>query len=211
VFDRFRQAEGSISRKQGGLGLGLAVARHLVELHGGAIRAESEGLGKGSVFSVDLPLGQERRDPARAEERRREVERRHSRSGVVRLDGVHVLLVEDDDDSRKLLGTMLKRYGARVTSTKSAEEALRMFEGELPDVMISDIGMPDQDGYELIRKLRALPIEQGGAVPAIALTGYASRKDRERALNSGYQQHMAKPIEQADLIKSVAAVIGRDD
>src|SRR5688572_24135028 len=101
VFDRFRQAEGSISRKQGGLGLGLAVARHLVELHGGAITAESEGLGKGSVFSVALPMGQERRDPARAEERRREVERRRSRSGVVRLDDVHVLLVEDDDDSRR--------------------------------------------------------------------------------------------------------------
>ena len=211
VFDRFRQAEGSISRKQGGLGLGLAVARHLVELHGGAITAESEGLGKGSVFTVNLPLTLERRDPARAEERRREVERRRSRSGVVRLDGVHVLLVEDDDDSRKLLGTMLKRYGARVTAAKSAAEALRVFEDDLPDVMISDIGMPDQDGYELVRKLRALPIEKGGAVPAIALTGYASRKDRERALSSGYHQHMAKPIEQADLINSIAALIGRGD
>src|ERR1051325_2905221 len=162
VFDRFRQAEGSISRKQGGLGLGLAVARHLVELHGGTITAESEGLGNGSVFTVDLPLAQERRDPARAEERRREVERR-SRSGVVRLDGVHVLLVEDDDDSRKLLGTMLKRYGARVTSTKSAAEALNAFEGDVPDVLISDIGMPDQDGYELIRRLRSLAGAEGGA------------------------------------------------
>src|SRR6185436_18273502 len=154
VFDRFRQAEGSISRKQGGLGLGLAVARHLVELHGGTISAESNGLGQGSVFIVDLPLAQERRDPARAEERRRELERRRSRSGVVRLDGLHVLLVEDDDDSRKLLGTMLKRYGARVTAAKSAAEALRVFEDDLPDVMVSDIGMPDQDGYELVRKLR---------------------------------------------------------
>lgn len=211
VFDRFRQAEGSISRKQGGLGLGLAVARHLVELHGGTIAAESEGLGKGSVFTVDLPLAQERRDPARAEERRREVERRQSRSGAVRLDGLHVLLVEDDDDSRKLLGTMLKRYGARVTSTKSAAEALDVFEAELPDVMISDIGMPDQDGYELIRKLRMMPPEKGGNTPAIALTGYASRKDRERALSSGYQQHMAKPIEQVDMIKAIAALVGRGD
>jgi signal transduction histidine kinase/CheY-like chemotaxis protein len=211
VFDRFRQAEGSISRKQGGLGLGLAVARHLVELHGGAITAESGGLGKGSVFTVDLPLTQERRDPARAEERRREVDRRRSRKGVVRLDGVHVLLVEDDDDSRKLLSTMLRRYGARVTATKSAAEALEVFEGELPDVMISDIGMPDQDGYELIRKLRTLPVEKGGATPAIALTGYASRKDRERALGSGYQQHMAKPIEQVDMISAIAALIGRGD
>lgn len=211
VFDRFRQAEGSISRKQGGLGLGLAVARHLVELHGGTITAESEGLGQGSVFTVDLPLAQERRDPARAEQRRLEVERRRSRSGVVRLDGVHVLLVEDDDDSRKLLGTMLKRYGARVTSTKSAAEALRVFESELPDLLISDIGMPDEDGYQLIRKLRALPVEKGGQIPAIALTGYASRKDRERALTAGYHQHMAKPIEQVDMIAAIASLVGRDD
>jgi PAS domain S-box-containing protein len=211
VFDRFRQAEGSISRKQGGLGLGLAVVRHLVELHGGTIGAESEGLGKGSSFTVDLPLAQERRDPARAEERRREVERRHSRSGVVRLDGVHVLLVEDDDDSRKLLGTMLKRYGARVTSTKSAKEALSVFDNELPDVMISDIGMPDEDGYELIRKLRSTPPDRGGLTPAIALTGYASRKDRERALSAGYQKHMAKPIEQADMISAIASMVGRGD
>ena len=211
VFDRFRQAEGSISRKQGGLGLGLAVARHLVELHGGTITAESEGLGNGAVFTVDLPLAQERRDPARAEERKREVERRRSPSGVIRLDGIHVLLVEDDDDSRKLLGTMLKRYGAQVTSTKSAAEALEVFENEVPDVIISDIGMPDQDGYELIRKLRAMPVEKGGKIPAIALTGYASRKDRERALNSGYHQHMAKPIEQADMISAIAALVGRGD
>ena len=212
VFDRFRQAEGSISRKQGGLGLGLAVARHLVELHGGMISAESEGPGHGSVFTVDLPLAQERRDPARAEERKREVDRRQSRSGVVRLDGLHVLLVEDDDDSRRLLGTMLKRYGAKVTSTKSAAEALRVFESEdLPDVLISDIGMPDEDGYDLIRKLRAMPPEKGSQTPAIALTGYASKKDRERALASGYQQHIAKPIEQADIVAAIAALVGRED
>jgi len=209
VFDRFRQAEGSISRKQGGLGLGLAVVRHLVELHGGTISAESEGLGKGSMFTFDLPLAQERRDPARAEERRREVERRRSRSDSIRLDGLHVLLVEDDEDSRKLLSTMLKRYGARVTSTKSAKEALSVFEGELPDLLISDIGMPDEDGYELIRKLRELPIDKGGATPAIALTGYASRKDRERALNAGYHKHMAKPVEQAEMIAAIASLVGR--
>ena len=210
VFDRFRQAEASISRRQGGLGLGLAVARHLVELHGGTISAESEGVGHGSVFTVDLPLAEERRDPARAEERRREVERRSGRSGVVRLDDLHVLLVEDDDDSRKLLATMLKRYGARVTAAKSAKEALSVFDGELPDVMISDIGMPEQDGYELIRKVRAMPPERGGRIPAIALTGYASKKDRERALAAGYQQHIAKPIEQADMIAAIAKLVGQD-
>jgi PAS domain S-box-containing protein len=211
VFDRFRQAEATISRKQGGLGLGLAVARHLVELHGGTISAESAGPGHGSTFTLNLPLAQERRDPARAEERRREVERRRSRSGRVRLDGVHVLLVEDDDDSRKLLGTMLKRYGTKVTSTKSTAEALDVFTRELPDVLISDIGMPDEDGYELIRKLRALPVDQGGLTPAIALTGYASRKDRERALAAGYHEHMAKPVEQAEMIAAIARLIGRGD
>src|SRR5689334_18733319 len=211
VFDRFRQAEGSISRKQGGLGLGLAVVRHLVELHGGSISAESDGLGEGSMFSVELPLAQERRDPARADERQREVERRRSRKGSIRLDGVHVLLVEDDDDSRKLVGAMLKRYGVRVTSTKSVAEAVSVFSTDVPDLLLSDIGMPDEDGYELIRKLRALPPEQGGQIPAIALTGYASRKDRERALAAGYNQHMAKPIEQADMIAAIAALIGRGD
>jgi CheY-like chemotaxis protein len=185
--------------------------RHLVELHGGGIGAESAGLGQGSVFTVELPLAEERRDPARAEERRREVERRRSNRGSVRLDGIHVLLVEDDDDSRKLLGTMLKRYGARVTSTKSAAEALNVFSSEIPDLLISDIGMPDQDGYEFIQKLRALPPEKGGQTPAIALTGYASRKDRERALAAGYHQHIAKPIEQTEMITAIAALVGRGD
>jgi CheY-like chemotaxis protein len=206
VFERFRQAEPSVSRKQGGLGLGLAVARHLVELHGGTISAESEGLGYGSTFSVDLPLAQERRDPARAEERRREIERREGRKVRVRLDGLHVLLVEDDDDSRKLLSTMLKRNGARVTATKSVAEALNMFAQQLPDILISDIGMPDEDGYELIRKLRRLPPDKGGLTPAIALTGYASKKDRERALEAGYHKHIAKPIEQADMIAAIASL-----
>ncbi len=226
VFDRFRQAEGSISRKQGGLGLGLAVVRHLVELHGGSVSVFSEGLGQGSTFTVDLPIAQERRDPARAEERRREVERRKSRGGFIRLDDVHILLVEDDDDSRKLLVTMFKRHGARVTSAKSAAEAFRVFEQqgsdeitseqashvfahELPDVLISDIGMPDEDGYELIRRLRELPADRGGRTPAIALTGYAGRKDRERALDAGYQLHVAKPIEQAELIAAIASLLRR--
>jgi len=127
----------------------------------------------------------------------------------VRLDGLHILLVEDDDDSRKLLGTMLKRYGAKVTSTKSAAEALEVFLTEVPDVLISDIGMPDEDGYELIRKVRNLPVDRGRTIPSIALTGYASRKDRERALTSGYDRHMAKPIEQAEMIAAIGSLVGR--
>jgi CheY-like chemotaxis protein len=139
------------------------------------------------------------------------VERRRNRGGAVRLDGVHVLLVEDDDDSRKLLGTMLKRVGARVTSTKSVAEAMKSLGSELPDVLISDIGMPEEDGYELIRSVRALPVEQGGQVPAMALTGYASRRDKERALAAGYQIHVAKPVEQNDVIAAIASLIGRGD
>ena len=212
VFDRFRQAEGSISRKQGGLGLGLAVVRHLVELHGGSVSAASDGHGLGSTFTVDLPMAQERRDPARIEERRREVERRRSLSGEkVRLDGVHILLVEDDEDSRKLLGTMLKRHGADVSSAASAADAFRLFNERRPDVLVSDIGMPDEDGYELISKIRALRSDQGGLVPAIALTGYATRKDREHSLAAGYHRHMAKPIEQNDLIAAVANLLGRKE
>ena len=224
VFDRFRQAEGSISRRQGGLGLGLAVVRHLVELHGGNVSAASAGPGQGATFTVDLPVAVERRDPARAEQRRREIERRRrSSKDVIRLDGLLVLLVEDDDDSRRLVGTMLKRHGAQVTSAKSAAEALSILQqlsgqkneessralNRLPDLIVSDIGMPDEDGYELLRTLRELPPEKGGAIPAIALTGYATRKDRDRALAAGYQLHLAKPLEQSELIASVASLVGR--
>jgi len=210
VFDRFRQAEGSISRKQGGLGLGLAVVRHLVELHGGGVSAESAGFNKGSTFTVDLPMAAERRDPARAEERRKEVERRRNLGGnKVRLDGVHVMLVEDDDDSRKLLGTMLKQHGADVTAAASVADALTLFAEKVPDVLVSDIGMPEQDGYELLRKIRALPVDKGGLTPAIALTGYATRKDRERSLSAGFHDHIAKPIEQRQLVTAIAGLVGK--
>jgi len=211
VFDRFRQAEGSISRKQGGLGLGLAVARHLVELHGGNIRAESRGPQQGSTFTVDLPLADERRDPARQPERQREIERRGTVPTVARLDGIRVLLVEDDEDSRKVLGLVLTRQGAVVTSTSSSAEALDAFGQMLPEVVVSDIGMAEEDGYELIRKLRALPAERGGLTPAIALTGYATRKDRERALSAGYQLHLAKPVEPAELVAAIASLSLRRD
>jgi len=208
AFDRFRQAEGSISRRQGGLGLGLAVVRHLVELHGGNVRAESDGEGQGSTFTVDLPLAVERRDPARAEDRKREIERRKGER-LARLDGLRVLLVEDDDDSRWLLGTMLKRQGAEVSSTSSAFEALNAFDEAVPDVLISDLGMPEENGLELMRKVRLFPTGRGGLVPAIALTGYATPRDRERALAAGYQLHLAKPVESSDLIAAIISLVGR--
>jgi CheY-like chemotaxis protein len=181
-----------------------------VELHGGTVSAESNGLGTGSIFKVDLPMAEERRDPARAEERQREVERRKSALGQkVRLDGMHVLLVEDDDDSRKLLGTMLKQHGAEISSAASAKDAFTLFSEKVPDVVVSDIGMPDEDGYELLQRIRALPVEAGGLTPAIALTGYATRKDRERSLSSGYQLHIAKPIEQSELVSAIAGLVKR--
>ncbi len=210
VFHRFRQAEGSISRRQGGLGLGLAVVRHLVELHGGSVSAESEGPGRGATFTVELPLANERRDPARAEDRRQEVERRQRKTAhVPSLEGMRVLLVEDDDDSRRLLAMMLKRHGAEVISTASAPEALNSFADTSPDVVISDIGIPDQDGYQLINKVRALPAERGGQTPAIALTGYATSRDRERALSAGYQLHIAKPVEPADLVSAIVSLVSK--
>ncbi len=230
VFDRFRQAEGSVTRKQGGLGLGLAVVRHLVELHGGNVMAESRGTGQGSTFTVDLPLAEERRDPARSEQRRQEIERRCSArpGGHSDILGVQVLVVEDDEDARWLLAMMLQRHGAEVTSVSSSSEALRAFvragggpgspagqpgwgggSGRPPEVIISDIGMPEEDGYELMRKVRVLPPEQGGLVPAIALTGYATRKDRERALAAGYQLHLGKPVEPEDLVAAIACLVGR--
>lgn len=207
VFHRFRQAEGSISRRQGGLGLGLAVVRHLVELHGGTVNAESEGRGRGATFTVELPLAEERRDPARAEDRRLEIERRRDKAAETpSLIGLRVLLVEDDEDSRRLLAMMLKRYGAEVTSTASSPEALNSFADVLPDVVISDIGIPDEDGYQLINKVRALPADRGGLTPAIALTGYATNRDRERALSAGYQMHIAKPVEPADLVAAIVSL-----
>ena len=243
VFHRFRQEEGSISRKAGGLGLGLAVVRHLVELHGGTVSAESAGPGRGSIFTVDLPLADERRyndladiDTQTSFERRRtdrdqvgEAAVRSAigstpgkavKAGVSRpLAGIHVLLVEDDDDSRNLLSLILSRYGAEVTSTASSVEALDSFMQKIPDVVISDIGMAEEDGYELIRKLRLLPVQGsllGGPldvlsrpVPAIALTGYATIKDRDRALAAGYQLHLAKPVEPEELVAAIRNLIER--
>jgi CheY-like chemotaxis protein len=150
----------------------------------------------------------ERRDPARAEERQREVERRRSLIGEkIRLDGVHILLVEDDEDSRRLLGTMLKRHGAEVSAASSAADAFRLFTERRPDVLVSDIGMPEEDGYQLLKKIRALSPEEGGRVPALALTGYATRRDRERSFEAGYEEHMAKPVEQSELISVVSKLL----
>lgn len=230
VFDRFRQAEGSISRRQGGLGLGLAVVRHLVELHGGRVSASSDGKGKGATFTVELPLvNQEEASAARdvqappasqedvvlatvaANEGRVEKGRvkfqKEKTNADVSLSGISVLLVEDDVDARNLIHQLLELRGAKVTSAASAAEALKAFKVTIPDVLVSDIAMPDEDGYSLLRKVRSLPHERGGQIPAIALTGYASAKDKADTFAAGYQAHLAKPLEPADLITAIENVV----
>lgn len=207
VFDRFRQAEASVSRRHGGLGLGLAVVRHLVELHGGVVSVYSEGRGKGAMFTVDLPCLPDR-DEANIS-LPDSLHRDGSNSKRVRtLDGLSLLVVEDDDDSRTLVGTLLRNFGARVFLASSVREALKVMEETVPNVLISDLGMPDEDGYALITRVRSLPPELGGVVPAIALTGYATMKDKEQVLAAGYNFHIAKPIEPEELIRAVERLTG---
>jgi PAS domain S-box-containing protein len=205
VFDRFRQADAGIDRVRGGLGLGLAISRHLVELHGGTIAVHSDGLGSGSTFTVCLP--QTQRSAASATESPRPA--RDSDAGAIPgelqdLSLLHVLLVEDDQDSRELFTAILTKCGARVTSTDSGLQALKVFESELPDVLVSDIGMPYMDGYSLIRNVRKLPASIGTAMPALALTAYARTEDEQRALEAGFQMHLAKPVDPLALAAAVA-------
>jgi PAS domain S-box-containing protein len=207
VFDRFRQAEGSISRKQGGLGLGLAVVRHLTELHGGVVSAESEGPGRGATFSVTLPLVEDDSAKAAVVERG---ESAVSKQAKLRLQGLRVLIVEDDDDSRSLLAMMLKRNGADVSTASSSGEALSAIKSAPPDVLVSDIGLPGEDGYELIRKVQEAGLGNGRIRAAIALTGYAGEKDRERALAAGYSTHLAKPVEPIELVTTIAELMGKE-
>ena len=215
VFDRFRQADATTTRRHGGLGLGLAIVKQLVELHGGSVRVKSAGPGSGSTFVMMLPITAvhpgsrpepERRHPAAAAERvpGGALELTHAD-----LSGLSILVVDDEPDARALVQRLLEDNHAKVITAASAEEALSYLTAQRFDLLVSDIGMPGQDGYSLIRKVRAFGVEHGGNMPAVALTAYARAEDRVKALRSGYQMHLVKPIEPTELITVVASMVGR--
>jgi PAS domain S-box-containing protein len=208
VFDRFRQADSSSSRVHGGLGLGLAIVRHLVELHGGTVRAESEGEGRGARFTVQLPLPTAQ-SPINAGAARVSLQGADADTNQT-LAGMKVLVVDDGADDRQLHTLILERCGAEVTAVGGAQEAFRALEAARPDVIVSDLAMPGQDGYAMISQLRNTERRHGSrAIPAIALTAYASEEERRRTLAVGFQMHVHKPVVPADLVAAVARVAGR--
>jgi PAS domain S-box-containing protein len=207
VFERFRQADSSTTRRHGGLGLGLAIARHLVEIHGGSVVAQSEGEGRGATFTVVLPLVQDEKSSLTREHDKEATS--HKRAEPADLDGVHVLLVDDDAGTREMLSAALNERHARVTAVASAREALNAIINSRPDVLVSDIAMPIEDGYNLIERVRALESASSKHIPAVAITAYAREEDRRRALAAGYQSYLPKPIEPAELIALVADLKGQ--
>ncbi len=214
VFERFTQADGSSTRPHGGLGLGLAIVRHLVEIHGGTVRADSPGEGLGATFIVILPLMEASKgqlQTPRFEPNDLPAFHTVSIPHLPSLDGLRLLVVDDEVDFRELVITMLGHYGANVKAAASASEALVDLESWKPDVLVADIGMRDEDGYGLIRKVRMLTAERGGSIPAIALTAYTRDEDRLRALSAGYHIHLAKPITGPQLAAAVANAAGRTD
>lgn len=208
VFDRFRQADSAGQRKYGGLGLGLAIARHLVELHGGTVGAASPGEGQGAAFTVTLPVKAVREEMSDFERAPLGAGYFGPAAEAIRLDGLRVMVDDDEAEARDLLTEMLTLQGAKVIACASAAEALEEIERRRPSVLVSDIAMPEEDGYALITKLRALGPERGWNIPAIALTGHARREDRMRALAAGYQTHVSKPVDAAELIVVIANLTG---
>jgi signal transduction histidine kinase/ActR/RegA family two-component response regulator len=206
MFDRFRQADASFARQYNGLGLGLAIVKQLVELHGGTVRAESAGAGKGASFIVALPLA-----PASKKTGKDSLVLRQSPFAGEKhsLSGIKVLVVDDQLDARELIKQMLTRCHASVTTAASAMEGIRLLKEENPDVLISDVGMPDMNGYQLIQEVRLLLPESGGITPAIALTAFARPEDRISAMTAGFQEYLTKPVEAGELIGAICRLVGR--
>ena len=211
VFDRFRQADASTTRRHGGLGLGLAIVKQLVELHGGSVHAKSAGQGQGATFIVTLPLAISQDEPQATD--------RHLPHALPRpptltdrtddIAGIKVLVLDDEKDSRDLVKRLLEDKKAVALAAANPIHALELVRSERPEIIISDIGMPGEDGYAFIGKVRSLPPEQGGDTPAIALTAYARAEDRVSAARAGFQQHLAKPVEPTELIAVIANLLRR--
>ncbi len=206
VFDRFRQGNGATTRHTAGLGLGLAIAQHLVKLHGGNIYAESAGEGQGALFTVKLPFTLNGADAGSV---RRNSEMDDEFECAARLDDLRLLVIDDDADTRELVTFILEQCGAIVTAVTSAHDALDILAHSKIDILISDVGLPDSDGYELIRKVRLLDNENGRNIPAVALTAYAAAEDHRRALAAGFQFHIPKPVEPGKLIAVLSHLGGR--
>jgi CheY-like chemotaxis protein len=221
VFDRFRQAEGSSARIQPGLGLGLTLVRELIELHGGTVRAESPGKDQGATFTVVLPIPAllmlaEETAPVHPSSEPPPVEPvpgaqdAPSSPSHHLLDGMNVLVVDDEADAREALVALLERYGAQVRSAGSVAEAMVALQAAVPDVLVSDLGMPGADGYDLIQRVRLLPAAAGGLLPSLAVSAYATNEHRKKVRRMGFQGHLEKPVAAAELVNEVARLAGRE-
>ena len=208
VFDRFRQADASTTRSHGGLGLGLSIAKQLVELHGGTLHAKSDGAGRGATFIARLPIGAAGRVAEHSADATR------ARSVVaptdVHLGGLRIVIVDDEADARQLVHQLLADRGAEVHAAASAGEGLALVAALGPDLLLSDIGMPEFDGFDFIAQVRKLADRRASAIPAIALTAFARDEDRQQTLSAGYQLHLAKPVEPHELLAAVVRLVGRD-
>ncbi|MEO1070218.1 MAG: ATP-binding protein [Cyanobacteria bacterium J06638_6] len=199
IFDRFRQADASITRREGGLGLGLFLVRSIVEAHGGSVQAVSPGVGQGATFTLVLPKVVAASDQTESSP--------PSTPPEVSIAGIRILIVEDTEDNRVMYAFALEELDAIVLTASSAPEALNILAAQAVDVLVSDIGLPDIDGYELMRRVRALPAAQGGQIPAIAVTGYVSQEDVQAAMAAGFQRHLAKPISFGNLVEVIFSLV----